>query len=386
MQIESNRQSPLEAAFRNLLLATLSLLLILAILEGLSRVILNPVDFLQPELVGDPVLGHAIEAGSAGHDAWGFRNPTVPGRAQIVAIGDSNTYGVSATATDSWPSALQRLSGKSVYNLSLGGYGPVQYFYLLTNKASRLRPQFVVVGFYYGNDLMETYKVIQNNTYWSHLKPPDFPGDDVAAVSVVARQSRVGPVRRWLSRNSILYRMAVFSVAGEVARVMEAKFRKTEDHVIYHKHGVLTGFSPRLSLKAMDLTDRRVEAGLRMSLELFSRMNAYSVEHDIHLVIALIPTKTSVYARYIENDLAVEHADAFNKLLANERRINSVVKAYFEEHSLSYIDLLPQLQANTSQGQLYPGNYDGHPNRNGYRVIAETVARYLRDFGRARSR
>jgi hypothetical protein len=100
----------------------------LALLEGASRLVIDPVDVLVPVLTPDSVLRWRVEPGSAGHDEWGYRNHTVPDDADIVVIGDSQSYGVGASAVDSWPSWLGRLSGRSVYNLSLGGYGPVDYW------------------------------------------------------------------------------------------------------------------------------------------------------------------------------------------------------------------------------------------------------------------
>ena len=116
------------------------------------------------------ILDHVIKPGSGGHDAWGFRNKTVPASTNIVAIGDSQTYGASAAAKDSWPSTLQRISKLSVYNLALGGYGPVQYFHLLTTYATKLKPKIIIVGFYFGNDLLETYRIVHNNKHWQYLR------------------------------------------------------------------------------------------------------------------------------------------------------------------------------------------------------------------------
>ncbi len=112
---------------RNLGLLCASLAISILLGEGVFRLFLHEVDFLQPDLIPHPVLGRIIAPGTAGHDAWGFRNRQVPDRATIVAVGDSMTYGISATAQESWPSWLARLSGLDVYNLSLGGYGPTDY-------------------------------------------------------------------------------------------------------------------------------------------------------------------------------------------------------------------------------------------------------------------
>jgi lysophospholipase L1-like esterase len=84
-----------------------------------------------------------------------------------------------------------------------------------------------------------------------------------------------------------------------------------------------------------------------------------------------------VYGTSIESDPAVDHHEIFKAILANERRINGMVREHLEQHKVSYVDLLPELQARAGGVQLYPGNYDGHPNKNGYRVIAESVAAHL---------
>ena len=108
------------------LLLTLSILISIMIGEGLLRIVFNPVDYLQAQLIPDDILGHRVASNR--YDSWGFRNKAVPADVKIMAIGDSVTYSILTTASDSWPAKLQKLTGQDVYNLSLGGYGPVQYY------------------------------------------------------------------------------------------------------------------------------------------------------------------------------------------------------------------------------------------------------------------
>jgi SGNH hydrolase-like domain, acetyltransferase AlgX len=374
---------------QNLLLTLSSVLLSLLIVEIFSRVVLDPVDFLKPVRIHDPMLGYSIEPRSGGHDSWGFRNRAVPAASKIVAIGDSQTYGASATAKDSWPSALQRIIKTSVYNLSLGGYGPVQYFHLLTNHALKLSPDVVIVGFYLGNDLFDAYKVVQKNENWQHLRYPGFTATAHEA-SNPADEDRtrygaelsVSRLRIWLAQHSVLYKVLIYSAIGEVARTTEGKLlggAQGEASILYDRNGILTGFNPGLRLKALDLKDSRVREGLLISLDLFSEMNAYCVKQNISLLVALIPTKESVYAKYLEDDPVLGKAAVIQLSLESERKVNATIKAFFENQNIAYLDLLPYLQEQVGQKQLYPGNYDGHPNKNGYRVIAEALARYLRE-------
>ena len=382
---------PLKRILQNLLLAGSSLSLALLILELISRFFIEPVNFLRPQMIEDSMLGHAIRPESGGHDAWGFRNRKVPAGAKIVTIGDSQTYGASAAAKDSWPSILGELSKQGVYNLSLGGYGPAQYFHLLTSKAVKLSPIVVIVGFYLGNDLLETYETVQNNPHWAQLKRAGSSplGSNVSSPVVSAPPtaepaSFFADLRTWLAQRSIVYNLLIYSVAGEMARVAEAllvsRHSARDANVRYDKNGIYTGFTPELRLKALDLKDPRVDEGLRISLDLFARMQAYCAEHAIDLLVVLIPTKESVYAKYLENDPVLEKIDAIKSLLANERTVTAMVKNFFDDHGIAHVNLLPELQERVARLQLYPGNFDGHPNRNGYRVIAENVQRSLRQL------
>ena len=117
-----------------LLILSTSLVFSILAAELVARALLDPLDYLNPTVVPDEFLGLRIEGHTGGHDAWGFRNARRPETADIVCIGDFVTYGVSVPARESWPMILARLSGESVYNMGLGGYGPIQYLYLLQNR------------------------------------------------------------------------------------------------------------------------------------------------------------------------------------------------------------------------------------------------------------
>src|SRR4029077_3346139 len=135
----------LKKALLNLSVLVASIGLGLLLCEFTARLVLNPADFLRLEVVHDDVLG-AVPSPSAmaAFDRWGFRNPRVPESADIVAVGDSHTYGNSARMVDSWPYVLSRLTGRKIYNMGLGGYGPNQYFYLSKTKALSLKPKMII--------------------------------------------------------------------------------------------------------------------------------------------------------------------------------------------------------------------------------------------------
>ena len=79
----------------------------------------------------------------------------MPERAGIVGIGDSHTYGVDAARDDGWLHQLGVLLQEPVYNMAFGGYGPLEYLYLVEHEAKDVWPRLPRVGFYLGNDLVD---------------------------------------------------------------------------------------------------------------------------------------------------------------------------------------------------------------------------------------
>ena len=158
------KRGPIQKALLNAAVMAISMVVALLLCEGADRLVLSPVDYLSPTLVRDETLGIRLPPGSSGHDAWGFRNPRVPERADIVAVGDSHTYGNCARMAESWPSQVARISGQTVYNLGMGGYGPNQYFHLLKTRGLSLKPKVVVCGLYFGDDFDNAllYQVLEH--------------------------------------------------------------------------------------------------------------------------------------------------------------------------------------------------------------------------------
>jgi hypothetical protein len=132
--------------------------------------LINPADYLSVSMVPDEILGRVIAPNTSGFDQWGFRNKKVPSTVDIVAIGDSHTYGNTASMEDSWPYVVSNLTGLSMYNLGVGGYGPNQYYYLLQTRALSLKPKLVLCGLYIGDEFEGAFSMTYWKQYWSFLR------------------------------------------------------------------------------------------------------------------------------------------------------------------------------------------------------------------------
>lgn len=359
-------------------------LLTLVVCDLGARLILDPIDILTPTLVPDEVLGFKVVGGSSGHDAWGFRNRSVPATADVVALGDSPTYGNRATLDDTWPSVVARLTGKRVYNLGMGGYGPNQYYHLLQTRALSLKPRVVICGVSLVDDFTNAFSITYGLDYWSsrrHEGFPPIPADSwERALAGDANWHR--RVRQWLSRNSMLYRLVFHgllqSIKGRLQIMNASWLYEDTTTLILPDRNVYEAFVPSGGLHGLDHTRPSVREGMRLTFQLLRDMHALCMQHGVRFIVAVFPTKETVYARYLEHNPTLRMHDSVDRVIANERIARQALFEQLDEAGIPYVDLLPALEAASEVERIYiESAIDIHPNRNGYRAIAEVLAPHL---------
>jgi len=371
----------------NISLVIASMLFSLFVLEMAARIFLDPVDYLDPVLYSDYRLKHVIKPHSAGHDEWGFRNKRLPDTVDIVALGDSMTYGVNELSKYSWPSWLRLKANKGVYNMGLGGYGPVQYYYLLKEKALPLKPKVIIVGLYYGNDLMDAYRMIYTYQYWNKFKDKKVPYRNEHLVGdpphlLKGNLRGVKKIRVYLAHISVVYRIIVHSFIGNLFRRFEAESQAYEDkkYIVLHNEdrNIETSFIDGYRLRSMDLRKEEVREGLRKTLFLIREMKEICLKNNTTFIVLRIPTKETVYAKYFDR-----RNDSFKSLIEAadfELKIHNEVKEFTDKNQITYIDSLPYLLEEVEKPYLYHVNTDSHPRRDGHAAIASSLADYLRDM------
>jgi hypothetical protein len=363
----------------NALLVMVSCALAVLVCEYGSRLFLNPADYLSVDLVKDKVLGRVMPPGASGFDTWGFRNRTVPERVDIVAIGDSHTYGNTAKLNEAWPQVLGRLTGRSTYNLALGGYGPNQYYHLLKTKALRLRPKVIIVGFYMGDEFENAFLITYGLDHWAYLRkaPVETVSFDIWEVPPSPTWHK--RLRVWLSRHSVIYQL-VFH--GSLLGRLQGSFQIRHASDIYEsaaslrvpEKNIAEAFRPNGILLRLNQQSESVREGVRITFTLLKEMNDICRSNEIQFLVAVIPTKEMVFSEYLERNPALRLGEVFDKVLANERTARTALFKFLDDSGIQYVDTLPGLKSSV-QHELYVRTAaDMHPNKNGYRVIAETVA------------
>jgi hypothetical protein len=369
----------------NLCVLAFSLGVGLLLCEFAARMILHSADFLAIEPVSDDILGMVPSTATrAGYDAWGFRNSRVPEQADIVSIGDSHTYGNTVRMEDSWPIVLGHLTGRTSYNMAMGGYGPNQYFYLLRTKALTLKPKLLICGLWLGDDFEQAYQMTYGLDYWSYLRKLPSQKTNYHVWKTEDTPVWHKRIRIWLSRHSVVYQLVFHSsllgrMQGEAQIKIDPKVDPSVTALMVPGKHILEAFRPENDLRALDQQNPEIHEGMRITFKLLQDMKAICDQNHIQFLVVVIPTKNSVFAPFFAAQPELHLSDIIRKVAANEGLAREELFEFLKDNEIGYVDALPALQASV-EWELYARTArDMHPGRNGHRVIADSVAEALKE-------
>lgn len=395
--------SPKRIRIFKLLLSLAGLLISLLIAEGVLRVV-EKIQLgdraIENNLINDPVLGLKLAPYVQGHDANGFRNDSAPQNVEVVALGDSQTWGVNVKRKDAWPQQLSKLSGHSVYNMGLGGFGPVQYR-MLAPQALGLSPKIIVVGLYLGNDIYDAYNMAYHYPAHRALRgkseAPDLILDTVLEKTNAlwneekqfhANFGSSGPsgwsfwLREHVALGRLLNRLGWWPGAADVDYEIDKRWAALHpDHgAVCEEPGIETVFTPAYRMAALDIDEPRIAEGLRITKELLAQMQLETDTKQVKLMVLLIPTKETVYATALGGRL--DASPTYQRSVEMEGRVRAEIFSTCVVSHIQCVDLLPQLSAALARGErLYLTTTESHPNARGYLVIAATVNENLSRLG-----
>ena len=269
------------------------------------------------------------------NDLLGFRNRYVPNRADVIAIGDSQTYGVNAALEGAWPKRIAaHVDGElEIYNMGMGGWTGNQYLEML-RPALHFAPKVLVVAYYTGNDAIGAFISTYGSERWHDLRPdPEFEPQG--------------------------------SIRGQV---------DPEDHWhVQFGDGTATIFTPSYRLQS-NRPGKEVELGYEVLRRTATRIATETGRADVPVVFTIIPTKELAYAQRVRSEGLTPPAD-YRQLVDSEATFLEELADHLRDLPGSvYIDLVGPLQRAASKGPIYPETGDGHPNAEGYDEIARTLA------------
>jgi hypothetical protein len=302
------------------------------------------VGFLYPANVAARVAQTSVEFGFR-MDSHGFRNPGPwPERADVVAVGDSWVFSYGVDDEEAWPRLVERsLPGIRVINLGLSGFGPEQYTRVYQRFGVPLRPKVLLYGLFPGNDLIDTGDFAR----WLEAGSP-------------------GNYNTWRTADRmhglnlpLIGRSYVALLVGESWKNRHARFGSR----------TVTWQDGRRLRLAGDLYGRDAEHAhpgdpeFDGALAALERARALAAAQGTRVLVLLFPTKEEVYLPLL--------GDSVPKPLAP-------FAAELERRGVEYLDFTGAFAAQARAGRSIYFEVDPHPNREGYRLIADSVTAYLR--------
>jgi lysophospholipase L1-like esterase len=364
-----------------------SIFLAMALMEGILRLVpgLLSVELQQliqadPANLGitHPYIGHLhkpnntfITGGkdfrAAIHtDGYGFRNAWPwPERVEIVAVGDSLTFGHGVEDDQAWPALLaKKLPQGRLINLGLSGGGPQQYLRVYETFGTRLHPKLLLVGFFVRNDFWDADmfdRWLKSGAGGNYLVWRDLGRPKNVSLSL---QQPIGKLIRslqWrgqlIARKSHLYNLLLYTLGHLKTWVpSETRIFQTPD-------------GSRLELAPGDLVRSIKEARpehrvFHIAVEALQRLHFIARANGTNVLIVLQPSKEEVYLPLL-GEPAPDPGDPLRAVLG--------------ELGIPYLDLLQDFRLRADNGEVLFFEVDGHPNARGYGLIAELVISHLKN-------
>ena len=269
----------------------------------------------------------------------GFRGGSLGGPAWAAAVGDSFTFGVGMDQEDTWVNLLARALGKEIINLGIPAQGPPQYTRILKRYALALHPRVVFYCFYY-NDLNAANRFYRMKRTWI-------------------------PVTRYLRQYSVIYNLlsenrAVGAPAAEQADVEGAELNISPDDV----------------RRSVARQDRNFEQRWRLTVKEIDDAISASHQAGVQMIMLYLPSRWEVYWEQFQ---AQHHLPGTLDI----DRLRRTVVNYCGDRKLACFDLTPVLKREAQQGKQLYFRIDGHWNKEGNRIVAEALQKFLTEKGLA---
>lgn len=368
------------SGWRGPLSTSVSVLLVLTTAEVLLRLgTLFPVHGSLANRDPHPVLGYRMSQGVTGIDARGFRNGLRPAHAEVVVLGDSHTYGYNVSPADSWPGQFAAATGRSVYNMGVGGYDAYHYRALL-DEALQLRPRTLVAAVYPLNDaadLCGSQHQVVDRAAWERITGLRWTECGPAHP---AHSQGNQPVSEWVSSHSALASMVRWAY-GEyrTRRILDGALQIPADDVLFRDESggryYFRGSTTRARADGVDLADHRVRLGLDQLANFAGDADRRVRDTGGRFVVLLVPIRERIFADDLRN--AGRPRD-LERLLANEAALTVALEKRLDDAGIAYASAQAYLAAARASGErVYPDGEDDHPVRAGYGAYARTVTELL---------
>lgn len=325
-------------------------------------------------------LGFVLSRDLPNVDRWGFRNPAVPERSDLVMIGDSHTYGNNVAMSQSWPYQLGRMVDRSVYGMAVPEYGILHYYSLYRRARDQLDPDYVLVGFFPANDLQAQSCLLFNKPFWRRQLERRL----LELGDCKERATRFAPLEAGLlARLEGLHQLLAHLVVDPLRHrlILDTGFfaKGYYRFVSGARRAVVSKRVVRIHARESRLANPEVRTMDRNARRLFRWMARDAREHGIRFGVLVLPSKERVHLRWARRR-QIRVPESFRRRVADQETLRRRYLEFFRAHDIPVKDALDPMvevldRAAGSWDPLYPID-DGHPDEpEGYGAYARTGRR-----------
>jgi hypothetical protein len=148
--------------------------------------------------------------------------------------------------------------------------------------------------------------------------------------------------------------------------------------------GIQEAFRPVGIRDRLDQRSAAVQEGMRITFELLAMMARACRESGCHLIVAVIPTKETVFAEYVSRSAGMRLREVVVDLVNQEAQAKARLIEFLDHAGIAYVDALPALRRKVTEHLYTRSDGDMHPNKNGYRVIGEVVGEFIGQMHRSK--
>ena len=290
-----------------------------------------------------------------------------PEKAEIVAVGDSVTFGYGVEDGQAWPALVgKKLPHDHLLNLGLIGAGPQQYLRVYETFGVKLHPKLLLVGFLVRNDFWDADMFdhwLKSGAQSNYMVWRDFGRP---------RRTSLGLSQPFGDLVvSLLWRCHLLATKSHLYNLLHYARRYLKGWRLSRppESTVQTPDGTRLEMALADFTDKTGEArpGDRpfdVAVDALQRLHSMAKANGTDVLIILQPSKEEVYLP----PSGGPDPDPGRPL-----------RVKLGELGVPYLDLLPGFRSHAAKGEVLFFEADGHPNVRGYALIAGLVLGYLKN-------
>mgnify|MGYP005846155553 CR=1 FL=1 len=322
---------------------------------------------------------------------------------RILGVGDSHTFAVGIDHQLTWPNVLEQLlfdsqidSGQ-VYNGGMIGYSLGQYLVRARLLEPIIDPDLIIIGFSMATDLYDLippgrggfiYGGGKGRIYFdldsdsNLVEKHDLVGGYVysSQKQMEADQADTGNVNKSRPKNYATAQKAFssrlrdflskFELYNLLRRSKAAMWVAT--NLRPGGQSLWPGLDTSLKIKLTEEDAYR----WKLADEILKQFQREAMQWDAQLVLVNIPYLAQVYDDVWESSFG-SNTELYNRWIGNHR-----LQRICKQIGITYIDTTPDfIRAHEATGKWLHYRDDGHPTKEGQRIIAKTVYQQLRDKG-----